>query len=128
MTFSILDITCNRINLKLTMHELSLTQNLLEHALKAADSKSIVRVNLLIGPFSEDREESIRFYWRDLAKGSYGEGAELHFEHIPLAIKCLDCSGAFYLDEEFSMCKYCYDESLQVLHGEDVQLRSIEVE
>jgi hydrogenase nickel incorporation protein HypA/HybF len=110
------------------MHEFSLTQNLLDHAMRAADSKLIVRVNLLIGPFSEEREESIRFYWRDLAKGSYGEGAELHFEHIPLAIKCLNCSGAFYLDEGFSMCKYCYDEGLQVLNGEDVQLKSIVVE
>jgi hydrogenase nickel incorporation protein HypA/HybF len=110
------------------MHEFSLTQNLLDHALKNAESKRIVRVNLLIGPFSEEREESIRFYWRDLAKGSYGEGAELHFEHIPLAIKCLDCSGAFYLDEEFSMCKFCYSERLQVFDGEEVQLESIEVE
>jgi hydrogenase nickel incorporation protein HypA/HybF len=128
MTFSILDITCKGINLKLTMHEFSLTQNLLGHALRNADSKRIVRVNLLIGPFSEEREESIRFYWRDLAKGSFGEGAELHFEHIPLAIKCLDCSGAFHLDEEFSMCKFCYNERLQGVDGEDVQLESMEVE
>ena len=128
MTFSILDITCNRINLKLTMHEFSLTQNLLDHALKKADSKRIVRIHLLIGSFSEEREESIRFYWRDLAKGSYGEGAELHFEHIPVAIKCLDCSGAFYLDEEFSMCRFCYDERLELSKGEDVRLESIEFE
>jgi hydrogenase nickel incorporation protein HypA/HybF len=110
------------------MHEFSLTQDLLDHALKNSDSKRIVRVNLLIGPFSEKREESIRFYWRDLAKGSFGEGAELHFEHMPFEIKCLDCTGAFYLDEEISMCKFCYDERLQVSKGEDVRLESIEVE
>ena len=80
MTFSILDITCIGINLKLTMRELKLTQRLLDLALEKASSKQIVRVNLLIGPFSEEREESIQFYWKDLAKGSLGEGAELHFE------------------------------------------------
>jgi hydrogenase nickel incorporation protein HypA/HybF len=128
MTFSILDITCLGINLKLTMHEFSLTQNLLDHALKNSDSKRIVRVNLLIGPFSEEREESIRFYWRDLTKGSFGEGAELHFEHIPVAIKCLDCTGAFYLDEEISMCKFCYSERLHLSKGEDVRLESMELE
>ena len=37
MTFSILDITCNGINLKLTMHEFSLTQHLLDLALKDED-------------------------------------------------------------------------------------------
>ena len=128
MTFSILDITCNGVNLKLTMHEFKLTQHLLELALKNADSKRIQRVNLLIGPFSEEREESIQFYWRDLARGSLGQEAELHFEHIPVAIKCLNCTGIFYLDEETSMCKFCDSERLQLLSGEDVRLESIVVE
>ena len=128
MTFSILDITCNGINLKLIMHEFSLTQHLLDLALKRADSKQILRVNMLIGPFSEEREQSIQFYWKDLAKDSPGEGAELHFEHIPVAIKCLNCTGIFYLDEETSMCKFCDSERLQLLSGEDVRLESIVVE
>jgi hydrogenase nickel incorporation protein HypA/HybF len=110
------------------MHEFSLTQNLLELALKNADSKRIVRVNLLIGPFSDEREDSIEFYWKDLAKGSSGEGAELHFEHVKAEMKCLDCSGTFYLEEDISMCKYCYSERLQLLSGDDVRLESIEVE
>jgi hydrogenase nickel incorporation protein HypA/HybF len=128
MTFSILDITCKRINLKLIMHEFPLTRNLLQRALKNAGSKQIVRVNLLIGPFSEERETSIQFYWKDLAKGSCGEGAELHFEHMPVEVKCLDCTGAFYLDEEGSLCEFCYDERQPLLSGEDVKLESIELE
>ena len=128
MTFSILDITCNGINLKLTMPEFKLTQTLLDLALKRADSKWIRRVNLLIGPFCEEREQSIRFYWKDLAKGSYGEGAELHFDHIPVAMKCLNCTGTFYLGDGTSMCRFCDGERLQLLDGEDVCLESIEVE
>jgi hydrogenase nickel incorporation protein HypA/HybF len=110
------------------MHEFSLTQHLLDLALKEADSKHIARVNLLIGPFSDEREESIQLYWKDLAKGSLGEGAELHFEHVPVEMKCLDCTGTFYLDEETSMCKFCDREKLQLLSGEDVRLESIVVE
>jgi Zn finger protein HypA/HybF involved in hydrogenase expression len=110
------------------MHEFSLTQNLLCTALKKAASKRIVRLHLLIGPFSEEREESIRFYWRDLAKGSPGEGAILHFEHPPTELKCLDCSGAFYLDAEGSMCRYCYNEGLPWASGEDVRIEGMELE
>jgi len=128
MTFSILDIPCNGINLKLIMHEFTLTQNLLDLALKQAASKRIRRVNLLIGPFSDDREESIQFYWKDLAKGSPGEGAELHFDHTPVEMKCLDCTGTFYLDDQTSMCKFCDSEKVQLLNGEDVRLESIELE
>jgi Zn finger protein HypA/HybF involved in hydrogenase expression len=83
---------------------------------------------LLIGSFSEEREDSIKFYWKDLAKGSFGEGAELHFDPVKAEMKCLDCTGTFYLDEDASMCKYCYSEHLQMLSGEDVRLESIEVE
>jgi hydrogenase nickel incorporation protein HypA/HybF len=109
------------------MHEFARTQSLLHLALNKARSKQIARVNLSIGPFSEDREESIRFYWKDLAKGSYGEGAELHFDHMPVQMKCLDCTGTFSLDEETSMCKFCDSEGLQVCSGEDIRLESIEL-
>ncbi len=112
------------------MHEFALTQNLLNRALKTANSKKIVCVNLLIGPFSDEREDSIQFYWKDLAKGSFGEGAELHFDHIKAEMRCLDCTGIFYLDEDeiISRCKYCYSEHLQLLNEEDVRLESIIVE
>jgi hydrogenase nickel incorporation protein HypA/HybF len=110
------------------MREFTLTQNLLDLALQKADTKQILRVNLLIGPFSEEREELIRFSWKDLAKGSPGEGAELHFEQSPVEIKCLNCTGMFHLDEEESLCKFCYREEQQLLHGEDVKLKSIEVQ
>ena len=112
------------------MHEFRLTQNLLDRALQNANSKQIKRVNLLIGPFSEEREDAIQFYWKDLAKGSFGEGAELHFDHVKAEMRCFDCTGISYLDEneESSMCKYCFSEHLQILSNEDVLLESIDVE
>ncbi len=114
----------------MVMHEFTLTKNILDRALENAHSKRIIRVHLLIGSFSTEREESIQFYWKDLAKGSLGEGAELHFEHVNAEMKCLDCSGVSFLDEneETYTCKYCYTAHLQLLPGEDVKLASIEVE
>ena len=112
------------------MHEFNLTQNLLDRALRKSNSKKIVRVHLLIGPFSEEREDAIRFYWKDLAKGSFGEGAELLFDHVKAEMQCFDCTGITYFDEHegSSMCKYCFSEHVQVLSEENVLLESIEVE
>jgi Zn finger protein HypA/HybF involved in hydrogenase expression len=112
------------------MRDFVLTQKLLDRALKNANTKRIVRVNLMIGPFSEEREDSIQFYWKDLARGSCGEGAVLHFDHARAEMKCFDCSGSFYMDgdEEVSMCKYCGADHYQWLDGDDVLLESIEVE
>ena len=85
------------------MHEFSITQNLLDVALTKAKSRRIVNVNLLIGLFSEEREESIEFYWRDLAKGTFVKGAELHFQHVEADVKCFGCGGALSLDDEGSI-------------------------
>ena len=108
------------------MHEFSITQKLLDVALTEANSRRIVNVNLLIGSFSEEREESIQFFWRDLAKGTFGEGAELHFQHVEADMKCFGCGGTLSLDDEGSICMYCQTNKL--LSGEDVKLESIEVE
>jgi hydrogenase nickel incorporation protein HypA/HybF len=110
------------------MHEFSLTQNLLEIALKNANSRRIVHVNLLIGPFSQEREESIQFYWRDLSKGTLGEGASLHFEHVQAEMKCIACGGTFDLEADESLCKYCQNDRLQLLSGDEVRLESIDLE
>lgn len=110
------------------MHEYHITQNLLDAALKKAKARRIVNVNLLIGAFSEEREESIQFYWRDLAKGTRGENARLHFEHVAADMKCFGCGGTLSLDGEGSLCRYCQNDRLQLLSGEDVKLESIEVE
>ena len=109
------------------MHDFYLTQHLFDRALKDAGSRQILRVNLVIGPFSEEREESIRLYWKDLAKGSSGEGAVLHFAHLPFEIRCLDCTGTSYLEEGTSLCEFCDNGCLQSANGEDVRLESIEL-
>lgn len=110
------------------MHELSLTQNILDTALKNANAKRIIKVNLLIGSFSEDREEEIQFYWRDLAKGTLGEGAQLHFQHVVVDMKCIECGGTFNPEEDESICMYCQSNPSQLLGKAEVKLESIDLE
>ena len=109
------------------MHEFRIAQNLLDVALKKAKARRIVNVNLLIGSFSEDREESIQFYWKDLARGTPGENANLHFQHVKADMKCFGCGGALGFDDKGSICAYCQDNNSQLSSGEDVKLESIEV-
>lgn len=109
------------------MREFNIAQNILYAAIKKANSRRILNVHLRIGAFSEEREESIRFYWRDLAKGTPGDGATLHFEHITADMKCFGCSGALVLDNGSSICSYCQNETLYWSSGEDVKLESIDV-
>lgn len=128
MTFSILDAISKRITVEVDMHELSLTRNILGTALKNAGEKRILRVNLLMGPLSDEREESIRFYWNDLAKGTLARDAELYFQRVPREMKCLECGTIFQFEEQTSMCPHCYSHRLRLMTGADVRLDSIDVE
>lgn len=110
------------------MHELSLTQNIIKLVLKNAGEKRVVRVNLLMGQFSDEREDSIRFYWEDFAKNTPAQGAELYFARADAEMKCLDCGEVFHPAEELSSCPRCYRHRLQLLSGDDVKLDSIDVE
>jgi len=113
------------------MHELSVTQTILETALKhaaQASAKKILHVNLLLGQFSDEREESIQFYWDDLAKGTPAQGATLHFERFPAEMCCRDCGFTFQPTEETGTCPACLSRRLHLISGDDVKMESIDVE
>jgi hydrogenase nickel incorporation protein HypA/HybF len=110
------------------MHEFSLTQSILDCALKNAGDRRILRVNLLMGQFSDECEQSIQFYWNDLAKDTVAQNAELHFLRVDAEIKCLECDTIFHSQEETSMCPHCFGHHLKLLSGDDVRLDSIDVE
>jgi hydrogenase nickel incorporation protein HypA/HybF len=110
------------------MHELSLTQNILDVALKHAGSRKILCVNLLVGQLSDEREESIRFYWDDLAKGTLAQEAKLDFQYVDAEMKCLECGMVFHPKEETLLCPVCQSHHLKLISGDDVKINSIDVE
>lgn len=113
------------------MHELSVTQNILKVALQnAAQAKAerVLHVNLILGQFSDEREESIQFYWDELAAGTPAQGAVLHFKRVPAEMKCQDCGHSFSPNEETSECPACLSHRIRLISGDDVRLESIDVE
>src|SRR5215467_4921343 len=110
------------------MHEYTLTQTLLETALQHADSRQIKHVNLLVGQFSDEREDAIQFHWDSLAEGTSAQGAQLHFQHTAAEMKCLACDLVFQPDDEVSACPTCGSRYLKLLSGDEVRLESIDVE
>ncbi|MBI3170077.1 MAG: hydrogenase maturation nickel metallochaperone HypA [Chloroflexi bacterium] len=109
------------------MHELSLTQTLLDLALKNADGRRIVSVNLLLGELSDERPEAIRFYWNDVARGTLAENAELRFRPVTAKMKCLQCSTVFHPEETVVECPNCKSFRVKILSGDDIRLAGIDV-
>jgi hydrogenase nickel incorporation protein HypA/HybF len=113
------------------MHELSITESILEIALRhanQADAQRITRLNLVIGELSGVVDDSVQFYWDIVSRGTIAEGAELHFERVPATLRCLNCDHEFPLDGREYVCPVCDSERVFTAGGDDFRLESIEVE
>ena len=113
------------------MHEMSITQSLLEIALRHAEkagAQRITRLNLVIGELASVVDNSIQFYWDIVGKDTIAEGAELHFERVPGSLRCLACAHTFPLDGKDYTCPACGEVRVTAAGGNDFRLESIEVE
>ncbi len=113
------------------MHELPVTESILEIALRYANQAGARRITdlyLVIGQLSSLVDDSVQFYWDMIAKDSIAEGAQLHFERIPAEMVCLDCGTSFAPDGETLACPNCQSVRVKVTKGEEFRLDSIDVD
>jgi len=113
------------------MHELSITQSILEIALRHAEQAGAERItclNLVIGELSGIVDDSVQFYWDTIAKDTIAEGAELHFERVSASLRCLSCDHVFALNGRDYTCPVCGEGRVVAEGGKEFQLESIEVE
>ena len=128
MTFTICEIACNQVNLTLKMHELSVTQSILDIALKNSGARKITQINLVIGQFSSIVDDSVQFYWDVISKDTAAEGAHLHFDRIPGEMTCQQCGHVFHPTGDTFNCPSCAGPYVKITKGEEFQVESIDVE
>lgn len=113
------------------MHELAITESLLDiaqkHA-KQADASRVTDIYLVIGRFSSFVDDSIQFYWDILSENTICQGAQLHFERLPARLVCLDCGKDFELADQLEPCPNCGSMRVNVIQGEEFFMESISVE
>lgn len=112
------------------MHELAVTENILDLALRhaeAADARRVTDLHLIIGQLSSIVDDSVQFYWDIISKGTQCEGATLHFERIPATLICLTCGHTYTLNGELTACPQCDSFRVRVTAGEEFRLDSIDV-
>jgi hydrogenase nickel incorporation protein HypA/HybF len=113
------------------MHELPITQSILDIALRHAKQVNATRVTdlyLVIGKLSYVVDDSVQFYWDVIAKDTIAEGAQLHFRRVPAEFLCLDCGHRYSPDGENLACPDCQSVRVKVVAGDEFRLESIDVE
>jgi hydrogenase nickel incorporation protein HypA/HybF len=114
------------------MHELSITQSVLDIALRhgnKANATLITDIYLVIGELSSIVDDSVQFYWDIISKETLAEGAQLHFKRIPAKLQCLECNTIYSLERgELISCPNCDSTHIKVIAGKEFQMESIEIE
>ena len=113
------------------MHELSVTEQLLnitlEHAEKA-NAKRVLNINLVIGDLSSFVADSIQFYFDLLSEGTKAEKASLSISRIPARARCRQCQNQFAPENLDWLCPRCGGLIEDVISGREFYVESIEVE
>ena len=113
------------------MHELGVTQSILQIALHHANEAGATRVkelNLVIGELASIVDDSIQFYWGMIAKDTIAADAVLNFKRTTAQLKCRECGHTFDMDRHEFMCPKCASAQVEVAGGDEFFLESIDVD
>lgn len=113
------------------MHELPVTESILEIAIrhaKAQNARRITDLFLVIGEWSSVVDDSIQFYWEIISENTIAQGAKLHFRRIPTELLCMKCGHVYHPDSRNLLCPQCHSKYIKLLKGEEFYLEAIDVE
>lgn len=113
------------------MHELSITEQIAEIAVRHAEKNNAEQVTdlyLVIGELSTVIDDSVQFYWDLITDQTICKGAKLHFNRIPALFRCLDCNKEYPLSEgDLTPCPHCGSTQMEILQGKEFHLESINI-
>jgi len=113
------------------MHELSITQNILDIALdeaRNAHAGKINKISLVIGQASGVVPESVQFCFDELKKESIAREASLDFTIVPTQLKCRQCQHVSTPEDIIWVCDQCGSGEVDIIAGRELYLNSIEAE
>lgn len=113
------------------MHELSITQNIIDIVLdqaKESGAKKVNQVNLEIGELTQVVGDCVAFYFEQITKDTVAEGAKLNIKNIPTKAKCGKCSHTFNPDGLDLTCPECDFIYSEIFEGRELAVTSIDID
>ena len=113
------------------MHEMGITQGILEASFDAAEQAGATRITeirITVGELTEIQEFALDFAFQSLTPGTMAEGAKLVVTTVAPSSRCRDC-GLEYEHDRFEMiCPKCGSFSVEPLTGRELRIDSIETD
>ncbi len=113
------------------MHELGITQSIVEIAEQNArdnQAQKVLSVTVEVGSLSGVVPESLEFCFEACSNGTLLEGAKLLVELIQAQARCCDCGQQFPLKELLGCCPRCDSAASDLLSGEEMRVKEMEID
>ena len=113
------------------MHELSVCQALIGQVEKVArenDARRVVAIVIAVGPLSGVEAGLLEHAYPIAAAGTLAEHATLTVETVPVRVRCLSCGAETVALPNRLVCGDCGEWKVDVVAGEEMLLKRVEIE
>jgi hydrogenase nickel incorporation protein HypA/HybF len=108
------------------MHELSITQEVVDAVCERAGGRSVRSVRVRVGALTAVVPDAMRFCFDLVVGGTVAQGARLDVEQRPATVHCRDCGADVVLPDQILLCR-CGSADVVVTAGRELQIVSMEV-
>jgi hydrogenase nickel incorporation protein HypA/HybF len=113
------------------MHELAVTQGIMDIVLAEAEKhevKKVTGIKLMVGQLSGVLPQLIQDYFDLLTEDTVAQGAKLIIERVPASIRCETCNEESLIERMRLRCPKCDSIEVKLITGREFYIDSMEVE
>ena len=109
------------------MHELAITQSVVEMVAERTAGRQVACVRLDVGALSGVVPDAMQFCYELIISGTSLEGSTLVIEQTPGRAHCRTCGQDFLLDSLILLCR-CGSAEVDLVAGRELRVLSVELE
>lgn len=113
------------------MHELPITQSILDIALKEAkrvNAKKVYEIKIKMGECCDYVPEILQEYFNLLSEDTIAYEAKITVEKIKATLLCKDCNEIFNVEKFRMRCPKCNGRNTELKSGKEFYIDSLDIE
>jgi len=113
------------------MHEISIAEDLTAIVLETAEKEHLVRVtrvSIIFGQLVQIVPDIFKFAFSETVRNTVANDAVVDIEIVPVMMICKNCGTGFQVKDNLFACHNCYSTDLEIVHGKELFIKSIEGE
>lgn len=110
------------------MHEMAITQGIIDICLRHSGNKKIISVIVEIGVLSGVVPEAVEFCFAACSNDTAAENSRLEIIKTCGLGRCIDCNTEQAVERLYDKCQICGSYAMEILCGEEMRVVEIEVE